>query len=49
MHVIGEVSLAPDVGHDLGSGVQVAREHHVGWDEELIDRATQHLAHVSRY
>jgi len=42
VHVVCEVSLIPDVRHDLGSGVQVAGEHHVGRDEELIDRAIQH-------
>jgi hypothetical protein len=41
VHVVCEVSLAADRGHDLRCGVQVPGEHHICWDEELVDRAIE--------
>lgn len=36
-HVLREGGLGAQRGHDLGGGVQVVGEHHVGGDEELED------------
>ena len=38
-HIVGEVCVGAvaEGGQDLGGGVEVVREHHVGGDEELVD------------
>jgi hypothetical protein len=38
MHLVCEVALTTDGSHDGRCGVQVSGEHHIGWDEELVDR-----------
>jgi len=38
VHLVCEVALTTDGSHDGRCGVQVSGEHHVGWDEELINR-----------
>lgn len=37
VHVVCYVPLGAYICHDLGRGVEISGEHHIGWDEELID------------
>ncbi len=57
MHAVCEVALGAYRGHDLGGGIEVVGEHHVGWDEELeygsvavnFGRQEENRRHTSRH